>query len=255
MADGQQELVPVDEAALPADRPDYDLEGLTFAQRVALDPTIDIERLNAVIAMENASQDRAAEKEFERAFAQMQPELPAVSKEGEGHNSAKYAKLEDIQAAMRLALKEYGFSVRFKVTDHDSDMAVTCVLSHSSGHSDEDTIRLPYETSGSKNNVQARGSTVAYGKRYTLCNILGIQTGGDDNDGNGALSGATLNTSQIDTIKGLLKTLDGDEETLLQWAASKGYRALEVSNLPFESFETIKGQLDFWIKKRGANDQ
>ena len=42
---------------------------------------------------------------------------------------------------------------------------------------------LPLDTSGSKNGVQAVGSTVSYGKRYAICALLNISTG-DDTDGN-----------------------------------------------------------------------
>jgi hypothetical protein len=41
------------------------------------------------------------------------------------------------------------------------------VLSHELGHSEETTMTLPLDTSGSKNNVQAVGSSTSYGKRYT----------------------------------------------------------------------------------------
>lgn len=262
MADGQTELIPADTSevavqggSLPAQRMDYDLEALTFAQRVALDPSVDIERLSKIIEMENASQDREARKVFEAAFAKMQPDLPAVAKIGEGHQSAKYARLEDIQAAVRPALKEHGFSTRFKVADHETGMSITCILSHACGHSDSDTILLPYETSGSKNNVQARGSTVAYGKRYTLCNILGIQTGGEDTDGGKPLSGEALTGEQVAEIRARLKELDRKEEVFLQFMASKGVTvASELSAVPIESFETMKLTLDGMVKKKAATN-
>jgi hypothetical protein len=41
---------------------------------------------------------------------------------------------------------------------------------------------MPIDTSGSKTSVQGIGSTVSYGKRYTLCALLNISTG-DDTDG------------------------------------------------------------------------
>ena len=170
----------------------YDLEDLTFAQRVALDPSIDIERLKAVIEMENAAQDREANKLFEAAFAAMQPDLPAVAKAGQGQNNSEFAKLEAIQAAARPILQNHGFSYRFKQQDKEGAITLRCTLSHMSGGSDFDEMTLPYDVGGQKNAVQARGSTVSYGKRYTLCNVLGIQLGGDDNDGQTNRSGETL---------------------------------------------------------------
>jgi hypothetical protein len=232
----------------------YDMEGLTFAQRVALDPTIDIERLKAVIEMENAAQDRAANKEFEAAFAAMQPELPAVDKKGEGQNSTNYAKLEAIQAAVKPVLAAHGFSYRFKQEDKETGISLTCILSHRSGGSDTDTMRLPYDTGGQKNAVQARGSTVAYGKRYTLCNVLGIQLGGEDNDGKTPPSGEPINADQVKQIRDALAKLGQKDDVILAWAGTRGIGATELENMPAEGFEQTIGQLNHWIKVRGKNN-
>jgi hypothetical protein len=57
-------------------------------------------------------------------------------------------------------------------------------------------MELPFDNSGSKNTVQAIGSSVSYGKRYVLCMLLNISTGGEDNDGNGAPSAVTTQQRQ-----------------------------------------------------------
>jgi hypothetical protein len=44
-------------------------------------------------------------------------------------------------------------------------------------------MTLPLDTSGSKNNVQAVGSSTSYGKRYTATLLLNIRTKGEDDDG------------------------------------------------------------------------
>ena len=44
-------------------------------------------------------------------------------------------------------------------------------------------MKLPADTSGSKNVVQAIGSSVSYGKRYTMQALLNITSGGEDDDG------------------------------------------------------------------------
>lgn len=256
----QAELVPVETSETAAHdgavamRPDYDIDELTFSQRVALDPTVDIERLRAIIDMEQSSQDRAAEKEFESAFVQMQSRLPAVAKRGEGQSKTAFAKLEDIQAAVRPVLIEHGFGFRFKVTDQESALDVTCILSHTNGHKDTDTIRLPYDAGGQKNNTQARGSSVSYGKRYTLCNILGIQLGGEDNDGGKPLSGDTLTEHQVKAIRDKLETLGRGEDMFLQWAGQNGLGATELEAIAIENFDRLIGQLDHWLKVSEASN-
>lgn len=247
----------LEQETLPMEAPKRDLtahlpEDASIVERAAFAgmPVEMIEQLRLMARDERAEEAR---REFEAAFAEMQPSLPAVEKAGKGHQNAVYAKLEDIQAAARGVLREYGFSTRFKVNDLDNALEVTCILSHRNGHSDSDTIRLPLDTSGSKNAVQARGSTVAYGKRYTLCNILGIQTGGEDLDGEKPLSGETLTEKQVKDLQTLLKKLDRTEEAFLQWMGSTGVIvATELENVPIESFEAMQNALAQLAAKQGA---
>lgn len=232
----------------------HDTEGLGIVERAAL-AGMPVEIIEQLRLMARDERNEEARKEFEAAFAAMQPELPAVAKAGEGHQNARYAKLEDVQSAVRPILGEHGFSVRFKVEDLDAAIKVSCILSHRNGYSDTDSIKLPYDGSGSKNAVQARGSTVAYGKRYTLCNILGIQTGGEDNDGQTELSGETLTADQVKTIRELLKKMDRKEEAFLAYMGRNGVTvASELESVPIESFEKMQQVLAQWAQKMGRAD-
>lgn len=232
----------------------HDTEGLTFAQRVALDPSIDIERLRAVIEMETASQGREAEKAFNAAFAAMQPELPAVTKGGENkHLSSTYARLEDIQAAVKPMLAKHGFSVRWSSETIDGQIYVKCHLSHAAGHSIKDTLPLPVIEQKGTNALQQRGIAMSYGKRYTLCNVLGIQLGGEDNDGQVDLSGDVLTPDQVKTIRTLLAKMDRKEEAFLAYMGRNGVTvASELESVPIESFEKMQQVLAQWAKKIGG---
>lgn len=255
----EQETLPVERAQRHVTSPQtpatqFDTEGLTFAQRVALDPSIDIERLKAVIEMETASQDREAEKAFNAAFAAMQPELPAVTKGGENkHLSSTYARLEDIQAAVKPMLAKHGFSVRWSSETIDGQIYVTCHLSHAAGHSIKDTLPLPVIEQKGTNALQQRGIAMSYGKRYTLCNVLGIQLGGEDNDGQVDLSGDVLTPDQVKTIRELLKKMDRKEEAFLAYMGRNGVTvASELESVPVESFEKMQQVLAQWAQKMGA---
>ncbi len=61
-------------------------------------------------------------------------------------------------------------------------MTITATLSHIGGHSRTESMPLPFDTSGSKNTVQAVGSTLSYGKRYLTCAMLNLVTVGEDDD-------------------------------------------------------------------------
>jgi hypothetical protein len=156
---------------------------LSMIERVVLNPEADMEKLEKMLDLQERILNRNAKQAFTADLAAMQAELPLVGKAGEGHNKAKYAKLEDINEAIRPTLQKYGFAVTFRTKQTDKTLTVIAILSHKLGHSEDTDLILPLDTSGSKNAVQAVGSTISYGKRYSLCALLNISTG-DDNDGN-----------------------------------------------------------------------
>lgn len=156
---------------------------MQMIERVVLNPEADMDKLDKMLDMQERILNRNAKQAFTADLAAMQSELPLVGKAGEGHNNAKYAKLEDINEAIRPTLQKYGFAVTFRIKQTEKLLTVIAILSHRLGHSEDTDLMLPLDTSGSKNAVQAVGSTISYGKRYALCALLNISTG-DDTDGN-----------------------------------------------------------------------
>lgn len=154
---------------------------LAMVERVAMNPEADMDKLERLLDMQERVLDREAEAEYNSAMSALQSELPAVNKSADGHNS-KYAKFETINEAIRPHLAKHGFSISFRSNFPDGQLEVTGIIAHKSGHREETTMRLPFDKSGSKNDVQAIGSSVSYGKRYVLCMLLNISTP-DDDDG------------------------------------------------------------------------
>lgn len=154
---------------------------LQVIERLVLTPDVSIEKIEKMLDLQERILNRNAHQAFTADLAAMQIELPLIAKNGKGHNSAKYALLEDINQAIRPALQKYGFAVTFRIAQREKEVSITAVLSHKLGHSDETVITLPLDLSGSKNATQAVGSTVSYGKRYAIGALLNISTG-DDND-------------------------------------------------------------------------
>ena len=155
---------------------------MSMIERVATSPDADINKLEKMLEMQERVLDRNAKQAFTADLAAMQEDLPRVIEHGEGHNKAKFAKLEDINDAIRPILHKYGFAVTFRIKNESNLIWVYTVLSHKQGHSEETSIPLALDTSGSKNPVQAVGSSISYGKRYGICAMLNISTG-DDVDG------------------------------------------------------------------------
>lgn len=211
-------------------------------------PNSDPQKLDQLATIYERLQAGTARTAFARAMSQMQPKLPAVIKSGKNtHLSTLYAKLEDIQSAVRPLMAEHGFSVRWSSETIGNEIHVTCIVTHEEGHSESDTMPLPVIEQKGTNPLQQRGIAMSYGKRYTLCNVLGIQLGGEDNDGGKPMSGDTLTDDQMRTIREKLATLGRSEDTFLMWAGQQGIGATELDGIAIENFPKINGQLDHWI--------
>lgn len=215
---------------------------LTLIERVAMSPDADLNKMSQLLDMQERVLDRNAKQAFAEAMAEMQPHIPVVVERTKSHNG-KYASFEDIIDQTRPVLQKHGFSVTFRVQQDEHSVKVTCVLSHREGHSEQTDIALPADTSGSKNAVQAVGSTVSYGRRYTYCALLNIATRGEDDDGHRAAQSvdlfrhnmvvqqhfdlicevkASLAEDDIDTARGALNDLSDEEKHAIWVAPTKG---------------------------------
>lgn len=159
--------------------------------QAARDPSVDIDKMERLIAMQERVLGREAQTSYYADLAQMQPNLPIIDERGgikdrSGNVQSTYALWEDVNEAIRPALAEHGFSLSFRVSRAEGEIVVTGILAHRLGHREETTLALPTDTSGSKNAVQAVGSSTSYGKRYTAFALLNLTTTGEDDDGNKA---------------------------------------------------------------------
>ena len=181
---------------------------ITMIERVAMSPDADIAKLEKMLDMQERVLDRQSKQAFAADMAAMQADLPIIAETSSGHNN-KYAKFDSIIAKVRPIMQVYGFAVAFEVDQsQDKMIKVTAKVTHKDGHSDSTSIALPADSGGSKNAVQAIGSTVSYGKRYTFCALLNIATGEDD-DAQSAVE--FISETQLADLKALLSELKRKE--------------------------------------------
>lgn len=178
---------------------------LSVIAQAAANPAVDVAKMEALLGMQERILAKQAEAAFNEAMTRLQPKLPRITKnariEFKGTIQSRYAKYEDIDAAVRPLLCEEGFSIAFDSEFGEKLTIITATLSHVQGHSKKASIPLPLDTSGSKNNIQGMGSVVSYGRRYLLSMLLNIITVDADDDGN-AIS--TIDQDQANRINDLL---------------------------------------------------
>lgn len=197
--------------------------GALMFERLAADPNVPVEKLERLIAMQERIMAHNAKAEFDAAYAQMQGDIPIITERGEiavnGQVRSKYARLEDILEIVKPIMQGHGFAIRHQSTFADGMVKITGILSHRAGHSERDEFVAAADTSGSKNAIQALGSTRSYGQRYTTIALLNIATRGTDDDGHGSTK-----ASAPAEPTGYELWRDGMEDT-----ADEGLAALQVA--------------------------
>lgn len=184
---------------------------IAVISRVATDPNCDLDKMERLLNMQERVMAKQAEQAFNAAMAAMQAEIPSIAERGTGHN-IKYATLEDIVDTVRPIMHRYGFALSFRVTQAAPQITVTGVLMHKDGHREETSMTLAADTSGSKNAVQAIGSSVSYGKRYVLCAMLNIVTRGEDDNGYAATPHTPVTDTQAKQLRNLYDRMKPEDQ-------------------------------------------
>lgn len=171
---------------------------LSIIAKAAADPAVDVAKMQALLDMQRQLMADQSRAEFNEAMARLQPRLPRIAKKGDVKYPVRkgdddgpkkhaffFARIEDIDDAIRPLLNDEGFSLSGDtIPQPDGRIIVTTTLLHRGGHSKTVQIGpLPLDTSGGKNNVQALGSTYSYGYRYGQRALLNLVFEGDDDDG------------------------------------------------------------------------
>lgn len=191
---------------------------ISMIERAARDPNVDIDKMQRLFAMQQEATANRARTEFLAAFAKLQANLPAVERKGTAHNNKKYARFEDFIETIRKPLSEHGFSLSFRIKQENAVLTVTGVLGHEAGHQEATELPLPADKTGNKNDVQAWGSTISYGKRYVGLTLLGIATEDEDDDGQkaGAKPRETITEDQEKSLRDLMKRAEVEEQIVLE---------------------------------------
>lgn len=203
-------------------------------ERAARDPSIDIDKMERLLAMKERLDARTAVEAYNAAFAEMQLEMPEIDEHGKikvnEQVRSTYATFEDINAVVKPILAKHGFGLSFKTGTLANKAKVTAILMHRAGHREETDMELDADTSGSKNGVQALGSSVSYAKRYTMCAILNITTRGLDDDGRRGGAGPVITEKQIADLDALVSEHGGNKAKLLKYLKLRNFGEIPACN-------------------------
>lgn len=172
---------------------------LSLIETAAMRPDMDLAKVNGLIDIYERWMAREAVQAYNDAMAGFRSEhveilkgklvdFPTRDRDGgpAGRVRYKHAELSDVIDAAGPALSRHGFTWRWDLKElQNKDIEVTCILSHRLGHFEKATLAGPVDTSGKKNALQQKTSTITMLQRATLKAVAGLAEKGDDNDGRG----------------------------------------------------------------------
>lgn len=215
--------------------------------QIAVEQGADLDKLSKLMDLQERWEKNEARKAYVAALTAFKEHPPTVMKNKRasfGRSDSKteyeYATLAQVVDVIAPALSKHGLSHRWATEQSkEGGIAVTCWLTHQMGHSESVTLTANADTSGSKNSIQAIGSTVTYLQRYTLLAITGLAAVDQDDDGRGLTQ--TITAEQKMALVDLMR--EGGEA--IDTAKFLGWLGVEtLDQLPAKRFDEAKGALE-----------
>ena len=170
---------------------------LAVISRAASDPSIDIEKMERLMAMKERMDARNAESEFNSAMMRVQAKMGRISADATNPQTrSNYATYGKLDKALRPIYTAEGLSLSFGTeAAPEGYVGMVCFVSHVGGHTRTYTAQVPSDGKGAKGNdvmtkTHAFGSGTSYGMRYLLKMIFNVAIGEEDDDGNGSTQDA-----------------------------------------------------------------
>ncbi len=163
---------------------------MTVIGNLAANPNVDVDKIRQLLEIQERWEMNRAKAEFREAMATFKQNPPTILKDRKVSYKRKdggiveynHATLGNVTEQISAGLGKVGITHGFRTNQQGPMITVTCILSKGV-YSEETTLCGAADDSGSKNAVQAIGSTVTYLQRYTLLAATGLATEDQDADG------------------------------------------------------------------------
>jgi len=170
-------------------KPESNLSSPAEMIRAAITERTDLDKLEKLLILQERFEANEARKAYHKAMALFKANPPKIEKDKKvgyktdaGNVGYSHASLYNVTDKINSALSKFGLSATWN-TKQNGAILVTCRITHEQGHSEETTLSAAADTTGSKNAIQALGSTISYLERYTLLALTGLATHDIDDDG------------------------------------------------------------------------
>lgn len=208
---------------------------VSLIERAARDPSVDMDKLERLLAMKERQELRVAEQAFNEAMSKAQAEMRPVA--ADLHNSqtrSRYASYAALDRAMRPIYTKHGLSLSFDTeAGADGFITVVCLVSLG-GYTRRYSVPMPADGKGAKGGdvmtkTHAVGAAMTYGQRYLLKLIFNIAVG-EDNDGN--MPQGAVTDEQVEILRSLIAETKSNIDQFLKWAGVESLPDLPAAKFP-----------------------
>lgn len=225
---------------------------LTMIER-AIEKGADVAMIEKLMELQERNDRNLGRRAFDAAIAAAKAEIPPIHKNrkvdfttAKGRTHYTHEDMAEVARTVDPILSRYGLSYRFRTSQDNRILTVTCILSHRDGYSEETTLNGAADESGNKNHIQAIGSAATYLQRYTLKLALGLAAS-DDDDGRTAEKVETISADQFFAMQGLIESTATDPVKFAQYL-----KVENLETLTLKQFDTAMAALRHKQKQQVA---
>jgi len=207
------------------------------AYQVLLNNGGSLENIEKMMELQARWEQMEAKKAYVQAMAAFKANPPIINKDKrvdfstqKGRTTYEHASLGNVTSKINAGLAIHGLSASWKTEQSQSGITVICTITHNLGYSESTALTAGAETSGTKNNIQAIGSTITYLQRYTLLALTGLATHDQDDDGKAA-SVQCVTKKQHSQLVDMINSTETNESAFLNY-----FNIEFIEQLPANSF-------------------
>lgn len=213
-----------------------------------------VEVLKGMMDLYERNETRNAEKEFNKAFAKLQSEIPSIEAtkpvpNKDGTVRYRFAPFEEIMEKVQPILTSNGFSISFNSRFDNGRIVSICTIRHIGGHSQSNEFgaRIGQGPPGSSE-PQADASAKNYARRGALCDCLNISI---DHDDDARMMGKPIGKALAEELRSRVKALGDkiDEQRFLAFSGVACSNPAKVEDY-YEISDNRYDHLDQLLKRK-----
>jgi len=220
---------------------------------LALSGGLNPDKLERMLELQERWEANEAKKAFTAAMAAFKRNPPEIEKDrkvsykaGGGLTEYRHASLANVTNKINAGLSDHGLSASWVTEQQNGTIKVTCTITHCLGHSESTSLNAAPDVSGSKNSIQAIGSTISYLERYTILALTGLATSDMDNDAQ-ITEIEYISAEQVNELTDLIDNSKSDRVKFLAYMQVE-----EIGKIPAGEFKRAKAGL---VAKLAANQK